>query len=73
MEEKTLNDFLEEQENFTYEEIEDLYEELLDECHDVIECGGSTFRAGEVLRALDPVTFRCGVADYSSEDFEEAE
>lgn len=61
----------------TWEECEDAYEELLNEVYDEVVIGHSVFSAGEIMRALDPVTFRVGVGegyvevdlnDYPSED-----
>ena len=56
---------------YTYSEIEDLYEETLDEVYDDIVIGELTFSAGEIVRNLDPGGFRCGADDWASEEFEE--
>lgn len=56
---------------YTYSELEDLYEETLNEVYDDVEIGNLSFSAGDIVRNLDPVAFRCGVSDWSSEEFEE--
>ena len=58
-------------EELTYEEIEDLYQELLNETSDVMIAGYHKWHFGDLLRKMDPIAFRCGVADWSSEEFEE--
>lgn len=56
---------------YTYSELEDLYEETLDDIYDDVEIGNLSYSTGWVLRKVDPVAFRCGVSDWSSEEFEE--
>lgn len=68
--EKTLEDFLKEYDSFTYSEIEDLFEEFLDECYEPAELAGMTIYASE-MKTIDPVMFRCGVSDWASEEFTE--
>lgn len=55
----------------TYDEIEAEIEESLDECYPTIEIGSSEWGAGEVLREMDPIAFRCMVADTISNDYAE--
>jgi hypothetical protein len=56
---------------FFYCELEDIYEELLNECYEPVNICGYEYDQGHALRQLDPVAFRCGVCDYESEQFEE--
>lgn len=56
---------------YTYSELEDLYEETLDEVYDDVKIGELTFSAGDIVRNLDPIAFRCGVSDWLSQEFEE--
>lgn len=56
---------------FQYSELEDLYEETLNDIYDDVKIGELIFSAGDIVRNLDPVAFRCGVSDWSSEEFEE--
>lgn len=56
---------------YTYSEIEDLHEETLNEVYDDVKIGELTFSAGDIVRNLDPVAFRCGVSDWLSQEFEE--
>ena len=43
---------------------EDIYEEMLDECYGEIDVCGYSYSASYALRELDPVAYRCGMADY---------
>jgi len=56
--------------DFSQEAI-DRYDELLNECHDDVVIAGITFEPAAVLLAMDPVAYRCGLADC--EDAEEDE
>lgn len=46
---------------------EDKYEDLLNEVFEHCVIGHIEFDAGRVLRELDPIAFRCGMADEPSE------
>jgi len=39
------------------------YEELLNEVYEKVHIGDFTFDAGRIMRELDPVAFRCGIAE----------
>lgn len=52
-------------------EIDAMYEEMLNDCHDSIDICGYTYEAGHALKEIDPIAFRCGVSDWSSEEFVE--
>lgn len=56
---------------YFYHEIEDMYEEMLDECHEAVNICGYNYDAGRALRLIDEVAFRCGVSDWSSEEYQE--
>jgi len=49
---------------------EDDYEELINETHPEIDIFQMTYQAGDVLRAVDPIAFRCGIADEECPDHE---
>lgn len=71
-EQKDLNHFLSDCEAFCYRELEDQYSEYLDECYEPVELAGMTIYASEMSN-IDPIMFRCGCADWSSEEFREHE
>jgi hypothetical protein len=48
------------------------YDEMLNECYGTVQVGGLEYDTAEVLKAVDPVAYRCGFADYHSERLEEA-
>ena len=45
----------------------DRFEEMITELYDTVSIGELTWGAGHVLRELDPIAFRCGVADETAE------
>lgn len=57
-------------------DIEEQYEEMLDECYEPVKIGDMTFYASQILRNCDPVAYRIGLSeyeDYLAEEEEEAE
>ncbi len=52
---------------------EEAYEELLNECYEPVKVGYCQWEAGYVMRQLDPVAFRCGIADYFADTGQFAE
>lgn len=50
----------------TDDELERRLCESLDECHEPYRIGSSEFAASQVLKELDPVSFRCELADQHS-------
>lgn len=56
---------------YFYHEIEDMYEELLNECHEPVSICGHNYDQGSALRNLDPIAFRCGVSEWESKEFYE--
>ena len=67
---KTLEELLEDIEEFQYHEIEDLFEDMLDEIYPSIDLAGMTICASD-MKTIDPIMFRCGVSEWSCEEFEE--
>lgn len=51
-----------------YWEAEDAYEEWLNEVYGTVSVAGLDYDTGRALRELDPVTFRCGVADWADSE-----
>lgn len=48
-------------------ELEQSFDEMLDDCYPVIKIGEMTFSPSQVLKNCDPVAYRVSVSDY--EDF----
>ncbi len=58
---------------YKYEELVELYNEMIDELEgDVVVCGMS-YPASRVLRECDPIAWRVGFHDWLSDEFEELE
>ena len=53
----------------SYEDIEDMARDFLNDAYGVIEVAGLTFDASHVLEELDPIAFRCAVSDFMDEDY----
>lgn len=45
----------------------DEYKEFLNEIYGEVQVCGMTYSQGDLLEAIDPVAFRCGLGDYESE------
>lgn len=43
------------------------YKEMLNECYKPVSICGHEYQAGEALESVDPIAYRCGLADYESE------
>ena len=52
-------------------EVSAMYDEMLDECYPEVVIDHSHFQPSEAMRELDPITYRCGFADYTGMDFHE--
>ena len=50
-----------------YWEAESAYQDLLDDIYGVVTIAGMEFDTGRALRDLDPIAFRCGVSESTSE------
>jgi hypothetical protein len=49
---------------------EDEYEALIDEINGDVTIGSLTYSAGRVLREVDPIAFRCGMAEEECPEHE---
>jgi len=47
---------------------EEKYRQMLDECYPEVQIGCLTFSPSRIVEELDPIAFRCGVADSGLED-----
>ena len=56
---------------YYYHELEDMYEEQLNECYETVSICGMNYDQGHALRNLDPIAFRCGVSEWEGEEFDE--
>ena len=54
-------------------DIEELYDNLLDEIYPMVRIGNLEYMPSEVLRKVDPIAYRCGMNDYESELIAERE
>lgn len=46
---------------------EEEYDELLDDIYSPIEIGNLVFNPSRVLKELDPIAYRCGMADIETQ------
>jgi hypothetical protein len=47
-------------------ELYERYDEMLNDCYDEVKIGYSVFQPSEILRELEPVTYRVGFVDFLS-------
>ena len=45
-------------------QLEEMFDEMLDECYPLVEFGQLYYTPSNVLRSTDPVAYRCGFADW---------
>jgi len=53
-------------------ELEEQYEEMLDECHEVFKIGEMTFYPSQILKNCDPVAYRIGLGEFEDSLEEDA-
>ena len=51
--------------------IEELYDEMLDDCNPMVKIGNLEYSPSRVLKEVDPIAYRCGMNDYESALLEE--
>ena len=49
---------------YTEEEIEEMYDNMLDECYPEIKIGYIALRPSKVLKECDPTAYRTGLYEY---------
>lgn len=50
-------------------ELEQHYDDMLDECYPDLTIAGYEYSTSSALKEVDPTTYRCGYADYTSERY----
>lgn len=56
---------------YFYHEIEEQFEDMLNDSYEEVNICGYKYESGRALRLIDETAFRCGCSDWSSEEFEE--
>jgi hypothetical protein len=54
-----------------YHEIEEEFEEMLNDCYPEVEICGYSYESGRALKLIDETAFNCGCSDWSSEQYSE--
>lgn len=49
---------------YTYEELENLFEQELNELYEDVNVCGYGYESGALLRSIDPIAFREGLLEY---------
>ncbi len=49
---------------YTEHDLDNMYEDYLDECYGDVLVTGYKFPTSQALRKLDPVAYRCGFVDW---------
>ena len=66
------SEFREELESSVRANVEEHYDDMLDDAYDEIRIGVCTFTASQILRECDPIAYRCGIDDFVNADLEDA-
>jgi hypothetical protein len=56
---------------YFYHEIEEMYEDMLNECYGMIDICGMKYDAGRALKLVDEIAFNVGCNDWSGEIYKE--
>lgn len=48
-------------------ELEQRYDQMLDECYPEVQIGWGTYSASTILKECDPIAYRVGLSDYESD------
>jgi hypothetical protein len=49
---------------YTETEIEEQYNEMLDECYPVVKIGYMEFYPSQILKNCDPIAYQIGLSEY---------
>lgn len=52
-------------EKYTQEELEEMFDEMLDESYPPVKIGHSTFYASQILHNCDPIAYDISVQEYA--------
>lgn len=52
-------------------EVENSYDDFIDESYEAVKIGCCTFYASNILKKLDPIAYNCGIDDYVSVQLED--
>lgn len=56
----------------TEEEMNEQFDEMLDECYEVVKIGYLTFYPSQILKECDPIAYQIGVQEYIDSILEDA-
>lgn len=70
--EVTEQEFRDELESSVRANVEENYDDMLDNTYPEVKIGYCTFYASQILKECDPVAYDCGIDDYISADLEDA-
>lgn len=45
-------------------DLESMYNEMLDDCYDMIDICGCKYLPSRTFKTVDPIAYRCGFVDY---------
>ena len=54
--------------NFNEYELEQMYNEFLDDCYPTVNVCGYDFNPSRALKELDPTAYRCGFLDWCDQE-----
>jgi hypothetical protein len=49
---------------YTETELEEQFNEMLDECYPVVKIGYGTFYPSQILKNCDPIAYQIGLSEY---------
>jgi hypothetical protein len=49
---------------YSTRDLESMYNEMLDDCYEMIDICGYKYLPSTTLKTVDPIAYRCGFVDY---------
>ena len=49
---------------YTETQLEEMFDEMLDDCHEPIKIGFGTFYPSQILKNCDPIAYRLGLSEF---------
>ncbi len=65
------NEFDSKFEEAVRDEVENSYDDFINENYEEVKIGYCTFYASDILKKLDPIAYNCGLDDYVSTQLED--
>jgi hypothetical protein len=49
---------------YTISDMEEMFDEMLDDCYEPMQIGSGTFYPSQILKNCDPIAYQIGLSEY---------